>query len=429
MIPVPFNEQLRLAVLDGLNVLDSEPEERFDRITRLATRCFDVPIAVISLVGTAHQWFMSSTGLDVVGTDRDVSFCGHAIMSSDVLVVLDAAADPRFADNPLVTGEPRIRFYAGAPLVTETGFRLGTLCLIDRKPRDAFGAADRAALVDLATMVMEEMYRGCAQSGEGESVAAERTPAAAGGSSGSEDFRRFEQAQAQEAQLLFIASLSHELRTPLNAIIGFSEVLQRELFGPIDNRRYLEYAQHINASGSHLAQFVDSVLDYVKAERGEVCTHDDWIDLAESVLSCRNMFVEQLRGDDLRFQWTAPDELPLLKADPQLVLQMLVNLVGNSIKFTPADGQIHVAAELEPDGGLTVSVADTGVGIAEEDLQTCLVPFGQAENSLLPDRRGTGLGLSLTRRFVELHDGALSIESKLGVGTTVRLHFPAYRVG
>ena len=428
MVPVPFNEQLRLAVLDGLNVLDGEPDERFDRITRLATRCFDVPIAVISLVGTAHQWFMSSTGLDVAGTDRDVSFCGHAIMSGDVLVVLDAAANPRFADNPLVTGEPGIRFYAGAPLVTEKGFRLGTLCLIDRKPRDAFGAADRATLSDLAMMVMEEMYRGCAQSGMAGHGAPEGTPDPARGSPASESFRRFERSQAQEAQLLFIASLSHELRTPLNAIIGFSEVLQRELFGPIDNARYLEYAQHINASGAHLSQFVDSVLDYVKAERGEVCPHDDWIDLCESVHSCRNMFVEQLRGGDLQFLWKAPEDLPLLKADPQLVLQMLVNLVGNSIKFTPSDGQIHVAAGLEPDGGLTVSVSDTGVGIAEEDLRICLVPFGQARNPMMPDRRGTGLGLSLTRRFVELHDGALSIESRPGVGTTVRLHFPAYRV-
>ena len=428
MIPIPFNEQFRLAVLEHFDVLDTQPEERFDRITRLAARCFEVPIAIISLVGDARQWFLSSTGLDVDETPREISFCGHAIMNREVFVVLDAAQDPRFAGNPLVTGEPGIRFYAGAPLVTESGFRLGTLCLIDRVPHEAFGAPDRATLTDLAELVMEEMYRGVTRAEADAEPDDVRPSGESGGPNSGADHRTFEQVRAQEAQLLFIASLSHELRTPLNAIVGFSEALKSELFGPIHNDRYLDYASHINASGLHLARFVDSVLDFVKAEKGEVSARDDWVDVGREILTCRDMFTEQLRTRRIRFRMHAPDDLPLLKADPQMILQMLVNLVGNSIKFTEAGGTIQVTARIEAAGGLALSVEDTGIGIAAEDLPICQAPFGRANNALSRECGGTGLGLSLTKRFMELHDGELAMESRPGVGTTVRLHFPPYRV-
>lgn len=427
MIPVPFNEQLRLAVLEHFNVLDSEPQERFDRITRLASRCFDVPIAVVSLVDSERQWFMSSTGLDAAETSREVSFCGHAIMNDGVFVVLDAFRDNRFANNPLVTGEPKIRFYAGAPLVTAKGFRLGTLCLIDLKPHDEFEASERAALTDLAAIVMREMYCGHLIEGGGAPVERTRWPNSVSPSLRGAGMPTLEQDAAQRAQMLFIASLSHELRTPLNAIMGFSEALESELFGPIDNERYLQYARHINASGAHLARFVDSVLDIVRAEKGEVSAHDDWVDIPAIMRDCQTMFIEQIRRADLNFVIATPEDLPLLKADPQLVMQMLVNLVGNSIKFTETGGEISVAAGLEPDGGLTVSVADSGIGIPSKDLQTCLVPFGQVSNAATRAQGGIGLGLSLTSQFMRLHDGELSIESEPGAGTTARLHFPAYR--
>ncbi len=427
MIPVPFNEQFRLAILEHFNVLDVEPEERFDLITRLASRCFDVPIAVISLVDSARQWFISRTGLDELETPREISFCGHAIMNKDVFVVLDAARDQRFAETPLVTGEPKIRFYAGAPLITAKGFRLGTLCLIDRKPHNAFGASEMATLTDLAAIVMREMYCGHLSHGGGALAEPTRWPDAGGLSPRGTDIPAFEKDAAQRAQMLFIASLSHELRTPLNAIMGFSEALERELFGPIDNERYLQYARHINASGAHLARFVDSVLDYVRAEKGEVSAHDEWVDIPAIMRDCQTMFIEQTRRADLHFVMTTPEDLPLLKADPQLVMQMLVNLVGNGIKFTKAGGEIRVAAGLEPEGGLIVSVADSGIGIAAKDLQTCLVPFGQVGNATTRTQGGTGLGLSLASQFMRLHDGELTLESEPGVGTTVRLHFPAYR--
>lgn len=152
----PDNEQMRLATLRSLNILDSTPEERFDRLTRLARRLFDVPIALVSLIDADRQWFKSVAGLNAKETSREVSFCAHAILDENILTVPDAVHDERFRDNPLVIGEPHIRFYAGCPLLASNGSKLGTLCLIDRQPRE-FNEDDHALLRDLAAMVEQEL--------------------------------------------------------------------------------------------------------------------------------------------------------------------------------------------------------------------------------------------------------------------------------
>ncbi len=152
----PAEEATRLDTLRALNILDTSPEERFDRLTRLAKRLFGVPMALVSLVDEERQWFKSRQGLDACETPRDVSFCGHAILGDDVFLIPNAALDDRFHDNPLVTDEPRVRFYAGCPLTVPNGSKLGTLCLIDREPRE-FSEDDQALLRDLARMAEQEL--------------------------------------------------------------------------------------------------------------------------------------------------------------------------------------------------------------------------------------------------------------------------------
>lgn len=152
----PANEQSRLETLRSLNILDSSPEERFDRLTRLARRLFGVPIALVSLVDADRQWFKSALGLGASETSREISFCGHAILGDEIFTVPDTALDDRFSDNPLVTDAPNIRFYAGCPLTVPNGSKLGTLCLIDQEPR-TFDEDDRALLRDLARMVEQEL--------------------------------------------------------------------------------------------------------------------------------------------------------------------------------------------------------------------------------------------------------------------------------
>ncbi|MDH5500871.1 MAG: sensor domain-containing diguanylate cyclase, partial [Gammaproteobacteria bacterium] len=153
---VPLNETARLKSLHSLRVLDTPSEERFDRITRMAKRMFDVEICLVSLVDASRQWFKSKQGLDACETSREISFCGHAILDREVFVIPDARTDARFADNPLVTGAPHIRFYAGAPIRGPKGHRIGTLCIIDSKPKD-LSVDDEETLRDLAAMVEDEL--------------------------------------------------------------------------------------------------------------------------------------------------------------------------------------------------------------------------------------------------------------------------------
>ncbi|MFW5393551.1 sensor domain-containing diguanylate cyclase [Yersinia sp. 2544 StPb PI] len=154
--PIPQDEAKRIATLRSYNILDTSPEERFDRITRLAKRLFNVPIALISIVDVNRQWFKSHPGLETSETPRDISFCGHAILGDDILLVPNALNDLRFSDNPLVTDDPGIRFYAGCPLVVPNGSKLGTLCIIDLKPR-SLDEYDQQLLCDLAKMAEQEI--------------------------------------------------------------------------------------------------------------------------------------------------------------------------------------------------------------------------------------------------------------------------------
>ena len=153
--PAPLDETRRLRSLKALRILDTLPEERFDRITRFACRAFNVPMALVSLVDRDRQWFKSKQGLDACETSREISFCGYTIAEEGPLVIVDALLDSRFADNPLVTGPPNIRFYAGQPVHGPDGSRIGTLCLIDRQPRILTGA-DLELLADLARMIDRE---------------------------------------------------------------------------------------------------------------------------------------------------------------------------------------------------------------------------------------------------------------------------------
>ncbi len=155
-MPMPINEAARLAALQKYAILDSEPEQAFDDLTLLASYACDTPIALISLIDENRQWFKSKVGVSVSETSRDVAFCATAILQSDVFVVPDTLQDDRFRNNPLVTSEPRIRFYAGAPLVTEEGYALGTLCVIDQKPRD-FRPDQKEALKALSRLVLAQL--------------------------------------------------------------------------------------------------------------------------------------------------------------------------------------------------------------------------------------------------------------------------------
>jgi two-component system cell cycle sensor histidine kinase PleC len=221
----------------------------------------------------------------------------------------------------------------------------------------------------------------------------------------------------------FLALMSHELRTPLNAIIGFSEVLAGELFGPHASPRYREYAQDIHGAGRHLLALINDILDLSKSEAGRLELYPEPIDLAGLFRDCVRLVRDRAREHGLAVTVRAHPNLPRLYADPLRMKQVVLNLLSNSVKFTPRDGKVEVCAEAGP-AGLVISVKDTGIGMAPEMIPVALEPFRQIASPLSRKVEGTGLGLSLVRSLTEQQGGRIAIESAPNAGTTVRLSFP-----
>ena len=226
----------------------------------------------------------------------------------------------------------------------------------------------------------------------------------------------------------FLANMSHELRTPLNAIIGFSEIIEHELFGAIGSPRYKEYARDIHDSGTHLLKLINDILDVSKAEAGKVELQETRLQIGEVIDASIRLIAPRARESGIELSVLPRRHLPLLLADERRLKQVLLNLLSNAVKFTNAGGRVTLSVDDEGARGLAIRVIDTGIGMASEDIPKALEPFGQVDSKLARKYEGTGLGLPLSKALVELHGGSLRIESELGVGTTVTVIFPASRV-
>jgi signal transduction histidine kinase len=233
---------------------------------------------------------------------------------------------------------------------------------------------------------------------------------------------------ANRAKSAFLANMSHELRTPLNAIMGFSELMLSEAYGPVGNDRYRDYLRDIHGSGHHLLEIINDILDLSKIEAGRLELREAPLAIDKAIENCGRLIREraQLGGVTLRIEVAAA--LPPIFGDELRLKQVLLNLIGNAVKFTPSGGAITVAAARAPDGGILVKVIDTGIGMRAEDIPIALAAFGQIDSSLARKHEGTGLGLPLSKALVEMHGGSLRIDSESGKGTTVTIHLPPSRV-
>ncbi|HEX8234198.1 MAG TPA: ATP-binding protein [Caulobacteraceae bacterium] len=236
---------------------------------------------------------------------------------------------------------------------------------------------------------------------------------------------------ANKAKSEFLANMSHELRTPLNAINGFSEIMVGELFGPMGDARYREYAKDILTSGQHLLALINDILEMAKIEAGKLTLKFDSMQFEDVAADCVRLMSHRAEAAGLEIVDETP-QLPEIEADYRALKQVLLNLLSNAIKFTPRGGKITVNAGVEAQGmgeRLRFSVLDTGIGIAAEDLQRLAQPFEQIESQHSKTQQGTGLGLALTKSLVEMHDGTLAMESEPGVGTRVSVAIPRRRAG
>ncbi len=233
---------------------------------------------------------------------------------------------------------------------------------------------------------------------------------------------------ANQAKTAFLGNMSHELRTPLNAIIGFSEILTGELFGRLGDERYKDYAADILASGKHLLSLVNDLLDHTRIEAGRVELTEEEINLHDLCRAVLRMLQDRAAAAGIVLETDLPEDLPDLRADERALRQMLLNLLGNAIKFTPKGGRVTLGAEMEADGRFAIWVLDTGIGMKREDVPRALEPFVQLHHHLSKSYGGAGLGLPLVQSLMRLHHGSLTIDSREGAGTLVTLRFPRQRV-
>ncbi len=233
---------------------------------------------------------------------------------------------------------------------------------------------------------------------------------------------------ANRAKSEFLANMSHELRTPLNAIIGFSEIIKEETLGPVGSIKYRDYADDINESGQHLLALINDILDLSKIESGTDELHEEDIEISEIANAVMKLVEGPARTGSVALELDVSDDIPPLRADERKVKQILLNLLSNAIKFTPGGGKATLKIRSRAESGYLFQVIDTGIGMAFEDISKALAPFQQIDSGLNRKHEGTGLGLPLTKSLIELHGGYLDLQSKVGVGTTVTVRFPAERI-
>ena len=519
------NEETRIAALHSLCLLDTPPEERFDRITRLAAQLFGVPMAAMSLVDRDRQSYKSRVGLPFPGIPRAGSFCNYALLQDETFVIEDAANDPRFHHHDLVCGSAAIRFYAGHPITTFDGQKIGTLCLMDQKPR-RFTDQQRQQLGDLTRMLESELHRvqlvplqsavATAQEemrkffslsldmlciatlegyfkklnpaweatlgwtisdltgrpyvefvhpedrertlsearllGKGNiTVAFENRYRCKDGSyrhllwsavadqsngliySVARDISALRSAEdelhrsralaeaASRAKSGFLTNMSHEFRTPLNSVLGFTSVMLEEASDL--SARHRSFLERIQANGRDLLFLVNDILDLAKIESGQTDLEREPVDLSELVGSVLARLELQAQQKGLELRADLPEPLAPLVTDSRRLKQVLLNIVGNAVKFTET-GHITVRVAADPVTGRAerFEIEDTGIGISYEQQDRIFVAFHQGDGSLSRRYAGTGLGLTISRSLSEALGFRLQLWSRVGVGTTFTIY-------
>lgn len=387
----------RIAALERLQILDTAAEQAYDELVELAANLAGTPIALVSLVDRERQWFKAHYGIDATETPRSMAFCAHAILEPEQpLVVPDATADPRFVDNPLVTGEPNIRCYVGIPLhEPSAALPIGTLCVISDQPKE-LPAATVAHLRVLARQVERLLTVRDHVRREAERSAALET--------------------AVSARSRFLATFSHDVRTPLNGIIGASELLREQQLA--DEAHQL--VGTISACGRSLLHLINDVLDLSRIEAGAMELQREPFDLHALIDDLNSVFDERARRKQIGLHVDLDPATPrYVTGDRARVHQILLNLLGNAVKFTDTGAVTLRVAPTEH--GLDLTVSDSGRGMSPADLERIFLPFEQAEDT---PGDGVGLGLSIVHSLVELMHGTVTVASEVGAGSTFRLYLP-----
>lgn len=405
--PFPENEPDRLAALYRYRILDTEEEAEFDDFTQLASQITGCPMALISLVDQQRQWFKSRVGFSARETPREVSFCGHAILGTTVLEVADTLQDQRFFDNPVVTGDPHIRFYAGAPLLTADGHAIGTVCAFDRVPRK-LSPEQINSLQALARLVMRQMDLRLL-------ITREKVARQEIFQLNADLERRVHERTADlertTADLQALSySLAHDLRQPLISMSGYSHLLQQQARS--DKEKH--YVERISSGINQINVRADALLYFANLSRTPLQRKN--INLGQLA----RRYIEALRVSDPDRQVILSVQPELMAfADPVLMTQVMEELLNNAWRSSACQTvtRLDLGSVVEAGGETTYFVKDNGEGfdmVYEDDL---FEPFQRLES--VHDHTGDGLGLARVKRIVGKHGGRIWAQSTVGNGASI----------
>lgn len=386
----PENESRRLKALKEYSILDTLPEEEYDDITKLASRICETSISTISLIDEKRQWFKSKTGINTTETSRSNSFCAHAIIDPDkIFTVKDSRLDSRFSDNPLVVGEPHVIFYTGVPLVSPEGFPLGTLCVIDDKPKE-LNEEQLVALKALSNQVVSlfELRKSKMLL---------------------EKFSKDLETRNVELEK-FAHVAAHDIKSPLNNISSLTEILISQYSENLNEEAKMLMSM-LDTSSRTLRNLVDGILEHSKS--------DSILVEARTVFDVKALVEEtiQLLDNKSEYQFNFNFESQLVFTNRVALQQILINLIVNGVKYNDKEKVLIDIGFIDSENFYEFSVKDNGPGIKTENQQKIFAIFEVLNNEDRFGNKGNGIGLSTVKKLVEGLGGDIAVTSEIGKGT------------
>jgi signal transduction histidine kinase len=414
----PADEAERLEYLQSLDILDTAPESEFDQLVQLASAICGTPIALVTLVDHDRQWFKARLGLDVSETSREVSFCGHTILQKDIMEIPDTHKDNRFHDNPLVTNDPNIRFYAGIPLTTQNGFNLGSLCVIDSKPRILTDEQKLYLKILGRQVVLQIELRQHLHLQTERLKKIEEQNREINSLLESKDKLLAELSESNQTKDKILSVISHDLRSPLSSLKTIVDLFEG---GKMDEATTRQITAQVNKSIGFSIDLLDNLVRWSKKQL-------EGFQVIKTPFNLHNLVSGISERLETRFQSKGNmlinevnPEL-IIHADEDLIRMVLRNLINNANKFTE-NGSIKVGV-ISAMSQWTVYVKDTGPGMSDDQVAT-LFSWNVTQNKSYDNVvESTGLGLIICRDFIKLHNGKIWAESKLGEGSTFLFSIP-----
>lgn len=399
--PLPANEKERLEALYAYDILDTPAEKEFDEITQLAAMICQVPVALISLIDKDRQWFKSRVGVDIQETPREVAFCSHTILQNQLMQVPNALQDERFADNPFIINEPKIRFYAGYPISTSQGLNLGTLCVIDTQPR-SLSEEQKFALQVLAKQVAEKIEMRLKNK--------------------QLNFQRELLQKQLDFQKRIFSLIAHDVRSPLISMYGITNLLREKAINPDEAQNY---AQKIKKDIQNALSVLDHILAWGKLQQSSSAINPliETFAISEHLKPILEFESNKAQQKGIHFSYYLKNCPPTIQTDPFLFGSIIHNLINNAIKFTPKGGSVFCEISQE-NQNLKIVVRDTGVGMSEEAQQSFWTGVGVTSRKGTNNEQGSGSALQLLRTFIYLLGGKIHLESKENQGTTFTVLLP-----